>query len=309
MKKTKTTIYIILILLLIFLVSVNLKPFFENYHLSGYSEKWNDVSKFREDVSEHGCTTSCVISTSIIIKDVEPENSLFVSIGVEKKYTEREITTIQEFVSHGGKAIIADDFGYGNCLAEKFGIMFYNKKLWSENYSKASTFTVATAVIDEETYSIMLNIPTGMRVLGNITAEIICSVAGYIDSDRGVPNALDLLDEKGVFPVILEIKYGMGSIVFISDPGIFINGMIDREDNRIFLSALIHHLLSNNGRVIFDESRHIKRNAYIIEMINNPEIVGIATVLLIAGAAILIHKTTGKKKWMHRFELKYRHRG
>ena len=43
----------------------------------------------------------------------------------------------------------------------------------------------------------------------------------------------------------------------MSDPGIFINDMLDRKDNRAFALDLIEELLPEGGEVIFDESVHI----------------------------------------------------
>ncbi|MEA3559211.1 MAG: hypothetical protein U9R75_08170, partial [Candidatus Thermoplasmatota archaeon] len=49
---------------------------------------------------------------------------------------------------------------------------------------------------------------------------------------------------------------GEGTAIFISDPSMFMNWMIDEEDNMDLFKALLEYLLPDGGKVIFDESTH-----------------------------------------------------
>jgi hypothetical protein len=49
---------------------------------------------------------------------------------------------------------------------------------------------------------------------------------------------------------------GGGNIIFLSDPSMFMNEMVDVADNREFLMSMINYLLPEGGKIIVDESIH-----------------------------------------------------
>ena len=97
--------------------------------LSVYDDGWNDISDFSNDLSTEGNgkheIKTIVSRPSIIDKISEIEKNstnptiktnqtILVIIGVERKYTEYDSKAIYNFVSAGGKVVIAGDSGYAN---------------------------------------------------------------------------------------------------------------------------------------------------------------------------------------------------
>ena len=52
--------------------------------LSAYDDDWNDMSAFREDLNEMGIDTRSLVSSPLLLADIEdPRNTTFVVAGVE----------------------------------------------------------------------------------------------------------------------------------------------------------------------------------------------------------------------------------
>ena len=100
------------------------------HQLSAYSDDWRDVSAFRGTLESSGYKTSSIVSTPLILNSSEgvpPEGRVLVILGMERPYLTDELNTIVDFVTGGGCLLLADDFGYGNNLATKFGTAFAKK--------------------------------------------------------------------------------------------------------------------------------------------------------------------------------------
>ena len=53
--------------------------------LSAYDDDWNDISAFRKDINDMGVTTRSVVSSPLILNDIDdPGNATFVISGVER---------------------------------------------------------------------------------------------------------------------------------------------------------------------------------------------------------------------------------
>ncbi|MCG2717399.1 MAG: hypothetical protein L6408_01010 [Nanoarchaeota archaeon] len=298
-------------LIVILLATIIFGLFYPSYNtqqLSAYSGKWNDTSYFRENMVESGYETSCIASTPLMLKNMGRSRTLFIAVGVEKEYSKEEINTIEEFVRSGGKAIVADDFGYVNPLSERFGVLFYNKKFWCPNFTSDPDIINMDAVLSNLTYSLLMDAPTGLMVLGNATVNVICkSTTGYVDINNN--KSLDLLDIMGSneHPIFLIIKvhFGAGVIVFISDPSIFINEIIGESDNKLFLNELVRSLLHDGGCIVFDESRHENplTMSSIVFVTTEPFAVIIGAMSITGIICYVLGRVKYKKRWKHIFDV------
>jgi hypothetical protein len=283
-------------------------PSYNTQQLSAYSEKWNDISYFRENMAESGYEPSCIASSPLMLKDMDRSKTLFIAVGVEKEYSKEEADTIEEFVRCGGKAIVADDFGYVNSLSERFGVLFYNKKFWCPNFTSDPDVVNVDAVLSNLTYHLLMDAPTGLMVLGNTTVDVICkSTTGYVDINNN--KSLDLLDIMGSdeHPVFLIIKvyFGTGVIVFISDPSIFINEIIENSDNKLFLNELVRSLLPDGGCIVFDESRHENpiTMSGIVFVTTEPFAIILGAAFLIGILCYVLGMVKYKRRWGHVFDV------
>lgn len=267
--------------------------------LSAYGDSWNDVSKFRKSMDDMNISVSNIISSPTLLDTITDtdivKNTLFIALGIEKKYTSSEAWAIYNFFIRGGKVIIADDFGFGNSVSDRsdhdqtFGIKFINSRLWDNNYEKNPLFVKVPVNIDyrdndmDLTYSgtILLNEPAAIKPTGNVGLVLARSSAAgksWVDSNENGERDREeyIRDPKFEgYPIIHEIKTKtkedenvQGKAVFISDPSLFLNEMWDIDvadenvDNSAFCSFLVKRLLgsdaidSGKAKVIFDESRH-----------------------------------------------------
>ncbi|MBT9131024.1 MAG: hypothetical protein DDT41_01324 [candidate division WS2 bacterium] len=171
------------------------------------------------------------------------------------KLTENELEQISTFLKNGGTLIVADDFGYGNQILQhlQLKVRFSRSMLLDPLFSyKNSIFprisNFSKHPITGDVQNILLNHPT---ILLNVLPEnnlASSSLFSYLDlNDNELPNENEPL---GPFPVMALYPLHRGKVIIISDPSIFINTMINREDNNI----LIKNLLKINTLTIFSQS-------------------------------------------------------
>ena len=98
---------------------------------SAYGTDWDDLSAFREDINDMGIETKSLVSTPLLLSDIEdPANATFIVAGVERDtlsipqfstdgfltfstedgYTPAEVDAIKEFVFAGGDVLVMDDY-------------------------------------------------------------------------------------------------------------------------------------------------------------------------------------------------------
>ena len=117
--------------------------------LSAYDDDWDDMSAFRQDIKNMGIETRSLVSSPLLLADIEdPRNTTYVLAGVERDTLSLpqfdddgsspsprataillEINAIVEFVEAGGTAMVFEDYGYANTIAEAFGIRFTGEQV------------------------------------------------------------------------------------------------------------------------------------------------------------------------------------
>ena len=129
--------------------------------LSAYDDDWDDMSAFRADIKSMGIETRSLVSSPLLLADIEdPRNTTYVLAGVERDtlslpqfdddgfitiasgngYSPSEINAIVEFVEAGGTAMVFEDYGYANTIAEAFGIRFTGEQVFDTTYATELDF-------------------------------------------------------------------------------------------------------------------------------------------------------------------------
>jgi len=126
-------------------------------HLSPYYEGHQNVNQFYKDVKEYEfpsedfepIKTRCIVSSATILNSplVNPEDSLYLCIGVERRFDPAEVTAILDFCASGGHAIIADDHGFVNDISHQVGVLSLEGQFLDESFDKNQNFTVVTAYL------------------------------------------------------------------------------------------------------------------------------------------------------------------
>jgi hypothetical protein len=153
--------------------------------LSPYGEDYNDLSSFKddiekiEDLDEKGNKIgekydiySIVASPTILNgPDVNPEDTIYMAIGLEKKYSDDQINTLLEFLRNGGRAIFADDYGYLNEFARYFRVTYYQGKFFDNEFDRNENFTIVNAKLSVDQFTPY--IPTDIDVALNQTNTLM----------------------------------------------------------------------------------------------------------------------------------------
>jgi hypothetical protein len=245
--------------------------------LSAYSEDWDGVSNFRQELENNSYSIRTIISSPELLRNseergLEPDKTLYVAIGVERLYLDSEADAIRSFVDKGGRILIADDFGYANTLAPEFKVSYLKGQLYDEAFEKNPKFVIRPVNFNEDAIrfsgTVMFNEPSGLKVGGSATVIAESSAHSWLDANFNQQRDLTFdaqgrpkdIEAYSSYPMVALWQGDLGKAIFVSDSSVFINDMIGRHDNREFALSLVEYLLPSGGTVIFDESRHNDQN-------------------------------------------------
>lgn len=298
--------------------------------LSAYNSTDYDLSGFRDELNQKPhYTTRSIVSTPMALKAVEnPSKTLFMAVGIEKQYSLSELDAIVEFIHDGGNVLLADDFGEGDDLSKaisnslpernRFRVGFLSQEVWAQDYHINASLAIVKAKLFDSSrgglmeYSLIMNKPTGLYKGNTTIVETIAETGNesYIDLNE---NGRADIGERYAITMIARADVGNGTVVFVSDPDMFANALMDMTgySNKAFAMHLVQELLPDGGEIIFDESRHAQPVDIQIQYQTIGAIVAITTIpifmafilvvlIVFASAAIF---TTQQKEWRHKFDL------
>ncbi|MCK5773445.1 MAG: hypothetical protein KAH57_06615 [Thermoplasmata archaeon] len=145
-----------------------------NPRFSAYDTSFSDIKPFVEDLEKLNYNTqgsifydgsssddgvydykvrSIVSTPTLLLGDlIDPKSTVYIAVGIERSYTQDEITAIESFLARGGHVIIADDFGNANQLAKDFGVTFYGGQFYDEAFDTNANYTIVQAHIGSDIY-------------------------------------------------------------------------------------------------------------------------------------------------------------
>ena len=252
--------------------------------LSAYDDDWNDISNFRKSLEEDldsNYNVSAVLSNPGVLDEISnPSSTLFVIVGTESPYSSFELEILAKYMENGGSILVFGDFDYSDTIAQLFAIEFVKHRLWDQNYRDNLSLIPTTAIVDGESYNILLNDPVAIRDLGsqyvnfwsqgfewNKKVFISTSKNSWIDTDDdGLITPEDEVSGPQGFTVGMrcEMKSAegvqLGTAVFVSDSSLPINMMWNEDRNADFLLGLVESIIGPEGDILFDESRHTQES-------------------------------------------------
>jgi len=147
-----------------------------------------------------------------------------------------ELEELNDFVTHGGTLILADDYGYGNQILEYLGLKarFSGQPLLDplSNYKNRwfpRISHIISSPITSNTESLVLNHATGLTEVETSDALALSSSFSFLDLNGD--QTWQEGEPTGPLPVISRHSLGNGQIILIADPSIFINSMETMESN------------------------------------------------------------------------------
>jgi len=186
----------------------------------------------------------------------DPSNATVFILGPSQAFTIRDVGIIDAFLRSGGRVILADEFGTGNELLEGLGLdirfsgLVLMDPLFNDmNLRLPRVLNVTSSGVSDDVEELTLNIPTVLNHTEDLNVLAWSTSFSFLTSD---PEVLGAVWVSGSFPIAVEVVVGEGSLFVISDSSLFINGMLDRGDNRKFLLSLV------GGKVLIDESHSVQ---------------------------------------------------
>ncbi|MGA1866239.1 MAG: DUF4350 domain-containing protein [Thermoplasmatota archaeon] len=182
----------------------------EDPKFSAYDEDYWDISNFVEDVENYNCQVpgslfyngkgnndgaydyeikSIVSTPTLLLGDlIDPEKTLYIAVGIERSYTQEEVRALRNFLARGGHAIIADDYGYANQIANDYGVTFFGGQFYDESFDTNVNYTLVQAHMGSDLYDV-----DGVRVW----SKDVPYGDGVWDDDQDADGKIDEDDNTG----------------------------------------------------------------------------------------------------------------
>src|SRR5581483_8606984 len=119
-------------------------------HLSAYVDGGEDMGRTRQGLALTGADVRDVVSTPSLLADVkEPQKTLLMIVGPERRYDEAESDAILDFLHQGGRVLLADEGGFGTVIAREAGYAFDSSRvLDTRNHLGDPKLVVANSTLD-----------------------------------------------------------------------------------------------------------------------------------------------------------------
>ena len=243
---------------------------------SRYNTGWNGASAFFSDLDRDRTTE--VFDPGVL--EGQQGNATLLVIAPHRSPTGREIAGYKAFLAGGHTIFLADDFGAGNEILAGIGsrITITPVNISSLDRQYADPYLIIAYRTQETGPFVMppeitLN---GAALLEGGSPLMLTSVMSW--ADRNANNRLNIGEEMGTMPVMVQESIGPGRLIVLSDPSIFVNTMYlqpENADNRAF----IHNLTTQDSTILIDQMNsrtadakglsgilHVVRNTIIIEI-------------------------------------------
>ena len=258
-KRAKFTLTLLASLMLVIYLIVLINPLIDFSVANG---DWNGYSNIAKLLN------ATIIENYLDEVTLYSPSSSFLILIPYENYSAYELDIISDFILKGGMVFILDDYGYGNQVLEfldapirinKSGVLVdplfkYRGKMLpkiKDLYGELSLFNISV---------IVLNHATKIDILRD-GVTILAESSSFSYFDMNFNGRYDDEDPIGPFPVMVKFQYGKGVVYVLSDPSVFINSMLDLEDNKKLIVSL-----SGDRKVIIDQT-HLNVNIhYIIRM-------------------------------------------
>lgn len=169
---------------------------------------------------------------------LDPRNYTALIVGPSRGFTPREVQAVRAFLSKGGRVVIADDFGTANELLEALGApVRLARGLLADPLLNLGARELPLAYWSGR--RLALNYATALNITGCSSCKVLAASSFFSYLDLNANGAHDEGEPAGPLPVAVSLSFRGGELVVISDSSIFINSMIRREGNSLFLELLL----------------------------------------------------------------------
>ena len=259
---------------------------------STYNTGWNGASRVKDLAASEGYATHDIFS----LHEVGSSGSgVLIMLNPNKTVavTSEDISSLQTFVQNGGSLVLANDFGNVNAILSGLGVasaVHFDGALLSDNVSRGvdSAHPLITNIsppsgLTAGVHTLYFNYGTALDIsASNVTVLARSAPTSYLSASTG-QNA-PIKGSAGAHPVLASVAYGKGRIILLSDPSVFINGMLDQADNQKLFSSVVANLTGGNTAVpiMFDQSHRVSQPLWSMayDRINADDTVKYTVILL-----------------------------
>jgi hypothetical protein len=244
---------------------------------STYNAQWNGCSRIK-DLS--ASPQDRPVSSAFSLEGLGAENRgvlVMLNPSDNVNMTQSDIANVKAFVQNGGSLLLAADFGNANPVLDGLGLgdtVRFNQSLlvdamsnWGGSaFPEISFFSPSNVTTDVQhvyfDYGTVLDI-NGTSYPSNIAVLARSGPSSYLiatPADIGTPQNGSSAT-TGEKPVLAYLGYGNGKIMLLSDPSVFVNGMLDKGDNAKLYENIIANLTNGDttAPIIFDESHYVQQ--------------------------------------------------
>ncbi len=188
---------------------------------------WNGLSMFYQTVDPVRVRELDELS------GYDPIQTTLFFVGPSRGFTVSDVEAVEDFLLDGGRVVLLDDFGSGNELLAGLGLgTRFNGGLLRDGvfFDPVPEFPRLLNFSFYETEELVLNYGSVLDLGERASVLISSTPLSYVNGSSGVV--------VGEFPVVAGVRVGDGLLVLVSDSSLWLNSMIDRGDNRLFLGDL-----------------------------------------------------------------------
>lgn len=286
-------IAIVFITVIVSLLSIWFYPSVEDFIAT--NARWNAINRFSGEFKAEILESLEGISG---IPEKTGKKMLIVIPVLE--YSEHDLSIIRNFVNDGGTLLLMDDYGYGNTILSFLGlaIRFSGATLLDpvfsyKNQMMPRVIDFIPQLKDSGIEMIMLNHATALVNSGAddvIARSSVARSSGASFLDQNADGVLNGGDIKGPLSVAAEMAFGKGQVVMVADSSIFIDSMVGKDNNSLFMEYLTGRNVEN--KIILIDGAHLpkspldiaKRKLYFAQRaLSNPyALIGLLSFIFIA---------------------------
>ena len=246
-----------------------------------YTTNWEGTTELRS-IADSDDRTLVMARNTTTYEDHDPNETVAVLLAPSEPYEDADAERLEHFVSQGGTLFIADRSPHTNELLASVNATtrIEGPPLRDEtNYDPTPNFPVTESQVEHpyttDVETVVLNHGSALDAdEENSTILLASSPYAYLDYDRDGHLGED--EELASYPVASVEEVGAGEVIVVSDPSAFINVMLDRGDNRQFLTN------------IMGEHQHV-----LIDVSHSAELPPLSLALLIFRETILLQLGVG----------------
>lgn len=221
-----------------------------------YNSAWDGATDLRGMATDSGADARVVTNVSAY-PTTDANGTVAVVLAPQEPYTDAETARLRTFIENGGTLVVAEDFGEpGSALLADLGtsMRVTGASLRDERYyyqgpALPEARNTSAELEQAGVESITLNHPSTLRAgAGEAEVLVLSSEYAYVDQNRN--EELDENETLTAQPIVARESIGAGQVIAVSDPSLFLNAMLERQDN----TAFVEWLFTDSEVVLLDYS-------------------------------------------------------